>query len=75
MRRFVATGFGLWLLTAALAGCGSPCEDLAAAACERAGTDSDHCKKMRAQAESPSVDEQRSCRRALRLVDTLSKNK
>jgi hypothetical protein len=59
----------------AAGGCSSPCDKLAEAGCEQAGSGSEHCKKMQAQAAKAGLDEQRACKRALRLVDALSKNR
>jgi hypothetical protein len=64
------------MVTAALiGGCAKPCDELAELGCERAGDDSEHCAKLREQASKAGTEEQRSCRRAVLLVDTLGKNR
>lgn len=68
--------FGVAVMALALlSACSSPCEKLAEVGCERAGADSEHCEKLRTQADRAEVDEQRACQRALRLVDSLGKNR
>lgn len=57
------------------AGCGKPCDELADNACERAGEGSETCQTIRDKASKASSEDQRACKKALDMVETLSKNK
>ncbi|MFO0748106.1 MAG: hypothetical protein U1F43_20980 [Myxococcota bacterium] len=54
---------------ALLAGCADECKQLADLACEKAGEQSDECKKIRTRAESATADDKRSCGKALAVVN------
>ena len=69
MRAFVL------LLLLGLGGCVNPCQELAELRCERVGSHSEGCAQIKAEAESASVDEMSQCASALKMGDTLSKNR
>lgn len=58
-----------------LTGCSKPCGELADHACERAGEGSETCLAIREKASKASSEDQRACRKALDMVETLGKNK
>jgi len=53
-----------------LAGCSDECKQLADLACEKAGENSDECKKIRTRAEAASADDNRICGKALSVANT-----
>lgn len=54
---------------AVLAGCSDECKQLADLACEKAGEQSEECKKIRTRAETATADDKRSCGKALAVVN------
>lgn len=62
-------------LAASAVGCSKPCDELAANACERAGESSETCQTIKEKATKASSEDQRACKKALDMVETLSKNK
>ena len=57
----------------ALAGCSDECTELANLACEKAGEQSDECKKLRQRAESTSLDDKRICGKVLAVANVFTK--
>ena len=70
MRAFV-----LMVLLMGLGGCVNPCQELAELRCERVGSHSEGCAQIKAEAESATVGEMSQCANALKMGDTLSKNR
>ncbi len=55
------------------AGCSNPCEQIAEAACAKAGADSTECKTTTEKAARPTQEDIRACGVALELVEALDK--
>jgi hypothetical protein len=60
------------LQLATLTGCSDECNELADLACEKAGEQSDECKKLRQRADSTSLDDKRICAKALAVVNVFT---
>lgn len=58
-----------------LSGCANPCEDFAERVCERSGSHSEKCLKVLEQAANATTVEKNQCGKALKMSDTLSKNR
>jgi hypothetical protein len=56
-------------------GCGKPCDELADWTCERTGEGSEACLAIKEKADKAGSEDQRSCRKAREMVETLSKNR
>lgn len=70
MRRSIAI---VLLLVVLAPGCSNPCEQIAEAACAKAGADSPECKTTTEKAARPSQEDLRACGVALELVEALDK--
>jgi len=69
---------GFWVLFLVMIGamgCANPCDDFAERVCERSGTHSEVCLKVQEQAANATTVEKNQCGRALKMGDTLSKNR
>ena len=69
------TPLGLLLGLLFLSGCANPCEDFAERVCERSGSHSEKCLKVLEQAATATTAERNQCGKALKMSDTLSKNR
>ena len=58
-----------------LSGCVNPCQELAELRCERVGIHSQSCTDILLEAEGATMDEMSQCSNALKMGDTLSKNR
>ena len=58
-----------------LLGCVNPCQELAELRCERVGLHSKSCADILLEAEEATMDEMSQCSNALKMGDTLSKNR
>lgn len=67
MTRLLLTAVAVLLLAPALTACSDACEELADLACQRAGENSDECKRIRETAARPSVDDKRACTLGLKV--------
>ena len=56
-------------------GCVNPCEDLAERRCEQVGVNTDTCTSIREEASEASISMRRECSRAMKMGETLSKNR
>ncbi len=55
-----------------LTGCSDECTELADIACEKAGEQSEECKRLRQRAESTTLDDKRICAKALAVVNVFT---
>ena len=67
--------YAFLLLVLGFSGCVNPCQELAELRCDRVGSHSESCAQIKVEAESASVDEMSQCANALKMGDTLSKNR
>ena len=58
-----------------LLGCVNPCQELAELRCERVGSHSESCAQILREAEAATIDEMSQCSNAIKMGDTLSKNR
>ena len=70
MRRSIAIVMMLAMLAA---GCSNPCEQIAEAACAKAGAESPECETTTEKAARPTQEDLRACGVALELVEALDK--
>ncbi len=56
-----------------LAGCESPCDQIAGIACEVAGEASEECTRLRDKAGRASADDKEACTVALEVYESLEK--
>lgn len=58
---------------AALAGCGSPCAELAERTCQRAGEADPACQQLRSVAQRPSEQDLQACRAGHAFLDEMER--
>jgi len=63
----------LLILCFLLAGCASPCDEIADAVCAAAGEESEECAQLRTKADRADEDAKKACAFALQLREDLAK--